>query len=184
MPDSAQIKLNSRQKTAACMGLLCIVGLGVGIEAMRYKQLDAPTVNRNTILTALEGIMAAALLCVFCGLLKRRWDERKDMPFRAILKKHWAILKKHWLGVIGLFVIVVLEVVKKKADLEPRQQQDLGVAQMGLFVVVVALTLWQRRKSTPSSTTLALAKAGEGDPGTKGDTVKGTGGSDAVSEDT
>ena len=116
---------------------------------MQYKQLDAPTVNRNTILTALEWIMAVALLCVFIALVLERWRENGSIvswPTWDILKD---ILKKHWLGFIGLFVIVVLEVVKKKADLEPRQQQDLGVAQMGLFVVVVvALTLWQRRKST------------------------------------
>lgn len=153
MSDSAPSKLNSRQKIAACMSLLCLVGLGVGIEAMQYKQLDAPTVNRNTILTALEGIMAVALLCVFIALIRERWRENGSilsLPTLAILKK---ILKKHWLGFIGLFVIVVLEVVKKQADLEPRQQQDLSVAQMGLFVVVVALTLWQHRKSTQKSTT-------------------------------
>ena len=146
MSNSAPSKLNSRQKIAACMSLLCLVGLGVWIEAMRYKQLDAPTGNRNTILTALEGIMVVALLCVFGALVRERWRENGNLPT-------WEIVKKHWLGFFGLFAIVALEAVKLLMDLEPRQQLNLGVAQMGLFVVVVALTLWQRRQSTKPSTT-------------------------------
>ena len=160
------------------MSLLCIVGLGVGIEAMQYKQLDAPTVNRNTILTALEGIMAVALLCVFIALIRKRWRENGSiLPLPTL-----AIFKKHWVGFFGLVVIVVLEVVKTQMDLEPRQQQDLGVAQMGLFVVVVALTLWQRRKST--STITKLEKAQASSPSTTSGIATGKAGSDAKLGDT
>ena len=84
-------------------------------------------------------------------------------------------------GVAGLFVLVVLEVIKIQTD-DPRRKQDLGVTQLGLFVVVVAQTLWvrSRRRNTTATTASRSASTAANTGATDGhETETGTAGSGA-----
>lgn len=80
---------------------------------------------------------------------------------------------RYRVGFAGLFVLVVLEVIKKQTD-DPRRKQDLGVTQLGLFVIVVAQTLWVRSRTTATKASRSASTAANTGATDGHDTVRET----------